>query len=113
MVPVVGVAVKAATGGKILNVAVTCWSLFIPTIQFPVPLQAPDQPTKEEFESGVAVSVTVESWGNELVQLALQEMPDGLLVTVPVPVPDVIKLSIYVLEKVADIVWLDAMFVKV
>jgi len=67
-----------------LNVAVTDWVL--ETLQVPLPLQPPLQPTKVEPPVGVAVRVTgvVKLWP----QLPLVQMsPGGLLVTVPVPVP--------------------------
>jgi hypothetical protein len=52
-----------------------------------VPLTPPDHPAKVELTSGVAVSVTTVP--------ALKMVPEGLVVTVPVPVPEVVTLSLY------------------
>ena len=54
------------------------------TWQVPVPVQSPLQPVKVEPPAGVAVSVT----RVPELKLAPQEMPAGLLETVPEPVPD-------------------------
>jgi hypothetical protein len=50
------------------------------------PEHPPDQPAKVEFESGVAVRVTVVP--------ALKVVPVGLVVTVPVPVPVLEMVSV-------------------
>ena len=42
-----------------MNVAFTEWATDMGTTHGPAPVQSPDQPVKVEFESGVAVSVTV------------------------------------------------------
>ena len=52
-----------------------------------VPLQAPDQPANVEPDAAVAVSLTDVPLANLALQVDPQLMPDGLLVTVPVPVP--------------------------
>jgi hypothetical protein len=81
-----------------LNVAVTCVSPLIVIGQGSVPLQT-DQPANEEAasggsETGVAVRVTVESYGNEPEQADPQLIPDGLLVTAPEPVPAFVIVSV-------------------
>src|SRR5258708_29547875 len=50
-------------------------------------LQAPDQPAKKAPLAGAAVSFTLVPELNDAVQVGLQLMPAGLLVTVPVDVP--------------------------
>ena len=52
-----------------------------------VPEQAPDQPVKSELASGFAVSVTDVPLANSALHAEPQLIPDGLLVTVPPPVP--------------------------
>ena len=48
-----------------------------------VPEQAPDHPEKTELESGVALRVTAVP--------AAKDVPDGLTVIVPVPIPVLVK----------------------
>jgi hypothetical protein len=50
-----------------------------------VPEQTPDHPEKTELESGVALRVTVVP--------AAKDVPDGLAVIVPVPVPILAKFK--------------------
>src|SRR3954468_8110618 len=57
------------------------------TTQVPVPAQAPLQPEKTEFASGVGVSVTWRPFSKEAVQDTPQLMPAGAEATAPVPVP--------------------------
>ena len=68
--------------------AVTAWAALIVTVQAPVPVQAPLQPVKVEPTAGAAVNVTAVPLLKEAEQVLPQEMPAGLLVTVPVPVPE-------------------------
>lgn len=70
-----------------VNVAVTVSAEFIVTEQVPVPLQAPLQPANADPLAGTAVSVTGVPLAKSAVQVCVQLIPDGLLVTVPVPVP--------------------------
>jgi len=75
-------------GGGRLNVAVTLLLLFIAKVQVEeVPEQAPDQPAKTEPEAAVAVKVTEVPVVKEALQVVPQLIPEGLLVTVPEPVP--------------------------
>ena len=64
------------------------------TTQEPVPLQAPDQPAKVEPESAVAVRVTFVFFVKLAVQVAPQLIPAGELVTVPVPLPAFVTVSV-------------------
>ena len=88
-VPVpVPVFVTARLKGIMVNVAVTFCAAFMVTVHVPVPLHPPpDQPVKVEVASGVAARVTNVPLLYEEEQVEPQVMPDGLLVTVPVPVP--------------------------
>jgi len=58
------------------------------TVHVPVPVQPPPlQPLNVDPAAGVAVNVTAEPPANAAEHVAPQEMPAGLLVTVPPPVP--------------------------
>ena len=58
------------------------------TVQVPVPEQPPPlQPVKVEPAAGVAVKVAAVPLANAAEHVAPHEIPAGLLVTVPVPVP--------------------------
>jgi hypothetical protein len=78
------VVVATAT---IANDALTDWVAFMVTEQLPAPLHAPPQPVKLEVGDAVGVRFTTVPPPNLAVQVAGQLMPDGLVVTVPVPVP--------------------------
>src|SRR5438034_110679 len=63
-------------------------------MQVPVPEQPPPlQPVKVELESGVAVRVTTVPLVNGAAHVAPQAMPAGEPVMVPVPVPDLLTVS--------------------
>jgi hypothetical protein len=70
------------------KVAVTVVAAFRVTVQVPVPAQPPPlQPEKVEPAAGVAVKVTAVPLPYEATQVVPQEMPAGVLVTVPMPAP--------------------------
>ena len=75
------------------KVAVTDTVALIVTLQGPVPEQAPLQPAKVEPEAGEAVSVTVAPGSNTVEHTLGQSIPEGLVVTVPVPLPDSATVS--------------------
>jgi hypothetical protein len=77
----------------VLNVAVTDTGAFIVTVQLLVPVQAPLQPANVEPELGAAVSVTCDPLLKFAVQPLPQLIPDGLLVTVPAPVPAFVTVN--------------------
>jgi hypothetical protein len=76
-----------------LKVAVAVSAALMVSLQVPVPLQAPDQPAKNAPLPGVGVSVTTVPELNDAEQVGAQEIPAGLLVTVPVEVPAKVTVS--------------------
>ena len=77
-----------------MKVAVTEVAAFIVTEQVPVPEQPPPlQPVKVDPAAGMAVNVTAVPLGKAAEQVAPQERPAGVLVTVPVPAPAVPTVS--------------------
>ncbi len=70
------------------KVAVTLVAEFTVTLHVPVPVQAPPQPVNAIPASGAAVRITGVPAVNENEHVAPQLIPAGLLVTVPVPVPN-------------------------
>jgi hypothetical protein len=80
-----------------LNVAVQLMLAVIVTL--PALVQLPDQPANVEPEAGVAVKLIAVP----LLSVVEQELPQliaaGLLVTVPVPVPARLTVSVYVLVR--------------
>ena len=77
-----------------MKFAVTVWSALITTIHEPVPLQPPPlQPVNVEPPVGAAVKATVLPLGKSAAQVVPQDIPLGLLVTVPVPVPDLLTVN--------------------
>jgi hypothetical protein len=76
--------------------AVTVVLAFSVTWHVPVPEQPPpDQPAKAEPVAGAAVSVTTVPLVNEWVQVDPQLIPAGELVTVPVPAPPFVTVSVW------------------
>src|SRR5206468_3113115 len=77
------------------KVAVTEVAALIVTVQGPVPEQPPPlQPVKFEPAAGVAVRVRAVPLANGAEHVAPQAMPAGELVMVPVPVPDLLTVSV-------------------
>src|SRR4030095_11676832 len=76
------------------KVAVTELAALIVTMQPPLPEQPPLHQAKLEPASGVTVKVTAVPLGNEAAHVAPQTMPAGELVMVPVPVPDLLTVSV-------------------
>jgi hypothetical protein len=70
-----------------VKLALTDLAALIVTVQAPVPEQLPLQPVNVAVDDGVAVSVTTVPLVNEAEHVVPHEIPAGLLVTVPVPVP--------------------------
>ena len=85
-----------------MKVAVTVVSAFTVTVQVPVPLQPPPlQPANTEPPAGVAVKVTEVPELKDFEQVAPQSTPEGLLVTVPLPVPPLETVRVKNAVKVA------------
>ena len=78
-----------------VNVPVTLLAASMVTTHVPVPLQPPPlQPVKVDPADGVAVSVTMVPAAYDWLQSVPQLMPVGLLVSVPVPVPALVTVSV-------------------
>ena len=76
------------------------------TVHGPVPEQPPPlQPAKREPAPGVAVSVTTVPPAKEAEHVESQEIPAGALVTVPLPAPLGLTVSVKVGTKVAVTTW--------
>ena len=88
----VTVRVKVLAGA--VKVAVTVWSTFITTLHEPFPLHPPPfQPVNVEPPVGAAVSTTALPIAKSAAQVVPQEIPPGVLLTVPVPVPDLLTVK--------------------
>jgi hypothetical protein len=79
----------------VLKVAVTCWFIFIVSPQVGlVPLHPPPaQAAKDEFPPAVSVRVTAVPAVKLALHVGAQLIPDGLLETVPRPVPAKVTVS--------------------
>src|SRR5207244_96694 len=87
------VSVKVCTA----KVAVTVVAALNVTVQVPVPEQPPPlQPVKVEPATGAAVRVTGVPVANAAEHVTPQEMAVGALVTVPVPAPVLLTVSVKV-----------------
>jgi hypothetical protein len=94
----VTVSVKVCTA----KLAVTVVAALSVRVQVPVPEQPPPlQPVKAEPAAGVAVKLTAVPLANAVAHVAPQEMPAGLLVTVPVPAPVLLTVSVKLCANVA------------
>jgi len=81
------------------NVAATVVEAASVTVHVPVPEQPPPlQAVKVDPAAGVAVSVTIVPFVNDAEHVAPQEMPAGLLVTVPLPVPALEAVNVDVVD---------------
>ncbi len=77
------------------NAAVTGVYAFMVIVQSPVPLQPPPfHPVKYEPASGIAVSVAIVTIEYVSVQSLPQSIPDGELVTMPLPVPVLLIVNV-------------------
>ena len=78
-----------------LNVAVTFWAWVMVTVHVPAAfVQAPLQPANVEPVFAAAVNMTIVPLGKFAEQVVGHLMPDGLLVTVPLPVPASVTVSV-------------------
>jgi len=64
------------------------------SVQVPVPVQEPLHPAKKAPLAGTAVNLTLVPEANEAVQVGLQLMAAGLLVTVPLAFPVIVVVSV-------------------
>jgi len=85
---------ESAAGGMELNVALTDFAASMVTLQAPVPLQAPLQPANVEPESGVAAKLTTVPLAKLAEHVVPQEIPEGVLVTAPVPAPLLVTVRV-------------------
>src|SRR5206468_529943 len=86
--------VMPLTPGMLVKVAVAPRTALMVTLQVPVPAQPPLQPVKADPAAGVAVRVTTVPFANDAEHAAPHEMPAGALVTLPVPAPAALTVSV-------------------
>src|ERR1051325_7117846 len=82
-----------------VNVAVTDWAAVSETVQVPVPVQAPLQPANVEPLAAAAVRVTEVPLAKLALHVLPQLIPAGDEVTVPVPVPALVTVRVWVLAE--------------
>jgi hypothetical protein len=92
-VPEPSLVTVSAKDGR-AKVAVTSRAALIVTVQVLVPVQAPLKPVKIDPAVGEAVRVTTVPLANGAEQVAPQETPAGELVTVPLPLPALVTVSV-------------------
>jgi len=80
-------------------------------VTLPVAVQLPDQPANVEPEADVAVKVTAVPLLSVVEQELPQLIPVGLLVTVPVPVPARLTVSVYAVMRLNTAVQLMLAFI--
>jgi hypothetical protein len=93
------------TTHRALKVALTERASDMLRVQLPVPEQAPDQPANLERAEATAVSVTAVPCPKACAQVAPQLIPAGLEVTVPLPLPALVSVSVLSLSNLAVAVW--------
>ena len=95
-VPVPAPAVLTVSANEdCMKVAVTVVAAFSVTAQAPVPEHPPPlHPVNVDPAAGVAVSETAVPFANDAEHAAPHEMPAGALVTVPVPAPAALTVSV-------------------
>jgi hypothetical protein len=81
-----------------LKVARTLVHESIGTVQVPVPLQIPLHPANVESRLALGVSVTAAPLGKSLLQVLPQLIPEGEDVTLPVPLPSLVTVSVYMIR---------------
>jgi hypothetical protein len=90
-VPAITTLSEPGPGRKVAVTAVSAESV---TLQRPVPVQAPDQPSKVDDPPPRAVRVTTAPSAKPALQVPGQEMPEGEEVMVPVPPPTAMTVSV-------------------
>jgi hypothetical protein len=92
-VPVPGPTADTVTVPGAEKAPPTVVSAFNTTVHFPAPEQAPLQPENESAAAGVAVSVTEEPAAKLALQVVPQLRPAGVLLTVPDPLVETVRLK--------------------
>ena len=87
-------SVKGCAAALGLNVAVTATLEFILTVHTPMPVHAPLQLENTEPPPAVAVRATLVPLEKLVEHVLPQLIPAGLLLTVPLPVPFLLTLSV-------------------
>ena len=82
-----------------LNVAVTSCAAFIVTVQLPVPLHPPPlHPANVDPLFAVALRFTCVPPEYDALHCEGHAIPEGVLVTLPVPFPAVVTVNVYVVS---------------